>query len=126
MSEFDGKIVLITGCGRVRGIGRAIAVAFARAGADLVVTDLAAGGTRNEGDEGLEEKRLGWDGLESLAGEIRALGRRVLTLVGVIIISLRDGEFGIPAIVGSVVVMGTGPVLYRFSTREPFGSLPRA
>jgi len=29
MSDFDGKVVLITGCGRVRGIGRAIAVAFA-------------------------------------------------------------------------------------------------
>ncbi|HZM46744.1 MAG TPA: SDR family NAD(P)-dependent oxidoreductase [Burkholderiales bacterium] len=82
MSEFDGKIVLITGCGRARGIGRAIAVAFARSGADVVVTDLAAGGTRNENDEGLEEKRIGWKGLESLAGEIQALGRRVLTLVG--------------------------------------------
>ena len=82
MSEFDGKIVLITGCGRARGIGRAIAVAFARSGADVVVTDLAAGGTRNENDEGLEEKRIGWKGLESLAAEIQALGRRVLTLVG--------------------------------------------
>jgi NAD(P)-dependent dehydrogenase (short-subunit alcohol dehydrogenase family) len=82
VSEFDGKIVLITGCGRARGIGRAIAVAFARSGADVVVTDLAAGGTRNENDEGLEEKRIGWKGLESLAGEIQALGRRVLTLVG--------------------------------------------
>ena len=82
MSEFEGKIVLITGCGRARGIGRAIAVAFARSGADVVVTDLAAGGTRNENDEGLEEKRIGWKGLESLAGEIQALGRRVLTLVG--------------------------------------------
>jgi 3-oxoacyl-[acyl-carrier protein] reductase len=82
MSEFDGKIVLITGCARVRGLGRAIAVAFARAGADLVVTDVATGGTRNENDEGLEERRLGWNGLESLAGEIEGLGRRVLTVVG--------------------------------------------
>ena len=82
MSEFAGRVVLVTGCARARGIGRAIAVAFARAGADVVVTDVAAGGTRNENEEGLEEIRLGWKGLDSLAGEIKSLGRRVLTLVG--------------------------------------------
>lgn len=37
MSEFDGKIVLVTGCARARGMGRAISVAFARAGADIVL-----------------------------------------------------------------------------------------
>jgi 3-oxoacyl-[acyl-carrier protein] reductase len=82
MSEFAGRVVLVTGCARARGIGRAIAVAFARAGADVVVTDVAAGGTRNENEEGLEEIRLGWKGLDSLAGEIKGLGRRVLALVG--------------------------------------------
>ena len=82
MSEFAGRVVLVTGCARARGIGRAIAVAFARGGADVVVTDVAAGGTRNENEEGLEEIRLGWKGLDSLAGEIKDLGRRVLTLVG--------------------------------------------
>ena len=82
MGEFDGKIVLVTGCARAQGIGRAISVAFARAGADLVVTDVATSGTRNENEEGLAEMRLGWKGLESLAGEIESLGRRVLTLVG--------------------------------------------
>jgi len=82
MSEFAGRVVLVTGCARSRGIGRAIAVAFARAGAGVVVTDVAAGGARNENEEGLEEKRLGWKGLDSLAGEIQSLGRRVLTLVG--------------------------------------------
>jgi NAD(P)-dependent dehydrogenase (short-subunit alcohol dehydrogenase family) len=82
MSEFAGRVVMVTGCARARGIGRAIAVAFARAGADVVVTDVAAGGTRNENDEGLEEIRLGWKGLDSLAEEIKGLGRRVLTLVG--------------------------------------------
>ena len=82
MSEFDGKVVLVTGCARARGIGRAISVAFARAGADIVATDVASGGTRNENEEGLEEIRLGWKGLESLAEEIEKVGRRVLTLVG--------------------------------------------
>lgn len=82
MSEFDGKIVLITGCARARGVGRAISVAFARAGANIVATDLVRDGTRNENEEGLEEKRLGWKGLESLAEEIEGLGRRVLTSEG--------------------------------------------
>ena len=82
MSEFDGKVVLITGCGRVRGMGRAISLAFARAGADIVATDIAPGGTRNENEEGLEEIRVGWKGLESLAGEIQALGRSVHTTTG--------------------------------------------
>jgi len=82
VSEFDGKVVLVTGCARARGIGRAIAGAFARAGADIVATDVATGGTRNENEEGLEEIRIGWKGLESLAAEIESLGRRTLTLVG--------------------------------------------
>ncbi len=82
MSEFEGRTVLITGCARARGMGRAIAVAFARAGADVVATDVATGGTRNENEEGLEEIRLGWKGLESLATEIEGLGRRIVTLVG--------------------------------------------
>jgi NAD(P)-dependent dehydrogenase (short-subunit alcohol dehydrogenase family) len=82
VSEFDGKVVLVTGCARAQGMGRAISTAFARSGADLVVTDVAPGGTRNENEEGLAEIRLAWKGLESLAGEIEGLGRRVLTLVG--------------------------------------------
>ena len=82
MNEFEGKSVLITGCGRVRGIGRALAVAFAAAGADVTATDIATGGTRNENEEGLEEVRQGWKGLESLAAEIQGMGRNVLTLVG--------------------------------------------
>ena len=82
MNEFEGRSVLVTGCGRVRGIGRALAVAFARAGADVAATDIAVGGTRNENEEGLEEIRQGWKGLESLAAEVQGLGRRALTLVG--------------------------------------------
>jgi NAD(P)-dependent dehydrogenase (short-subunit alcohol dehydrogenase family) len=82
VGDFDGAVVLVTGCARARGIGRAIAVAFARAGADIVATDVATDGTRNENEEGLEEIRLGWKGLESLAKEIEDLGRRIHTVVG--------------------------------------------
>jgi NAD(P)-dependent dehydrogenase (short-subunit alcohol dehydrogenase family) len=82
MAALDGKIVLITGCARYKGLGRGMALAFARAGADLALTDLEAGGTRNVGEAGEDEAQVGWHGLESLAAEIAALGRRALTLVG--------------------------------------------
>ena len=38
MGELDGKVAIVTGAGRLRGIGRGAAVAFARLGADVVVT----------------------------------------------------------------------------------------
>ena len=73
MSEFAGKVVLVTGCARARGIGRAISVAFARAGADVVATDVAAGGTRNENEEGLEKNASGGRGSTAWPGKSRAL-----------------------------------------------------
>ena len=38
MGKFDGKVALVTGAGRMRGIGRAAAMAFAQEGADVTVT----------------------------------------------------------------------------------------
>ena len=38
MGELDGKVAIVTGAGRLRGIGRAAAVELARLGADVVVT----------------------------------------------------------------------------------------
>lgn len=55
-----GKVAVVTGA--ARGIGRAIALALARDGADVVVGDVNA------------------EGAEAVASEIRALGRRSLAL----------------------------------------------
>ena len=33
MGKFDGKVAIVTGAGRMRGIGRSAALAFAREGA---------------------------------------------------------------------------------------------
>jgi NAD(P)-dependent dehydrogenase (short-subunit alcohol dehydrogenase family) len=42
--DFDGKVVLVTGVGRVGQIGNAVALAFGRAGAKIVACDLNAVG----------------------------------------------------------------------------------
>ena len=38
MGVLDGKVALVTGAGRLRGIGRATALGLAELGADVVVT----------------------------------------------------------------------------------------
>jgi len=60
MGTLDGKIALVTG--GARGIGRAIALRFAREGADVAVADVNA------------------DGVRTVAGEIEAAGRRALAI----------------------------------------------
>ena len=76
MGELDGKVAIVTGAGRLRGIGRAAAVAFARLGSDVVVT----GTGRDPETFPLDEKEIGWRDVESVADLIRAEGRRAMPL----------------------------------------------
>jgi amino acid transporter len=39
----------------------------------------------------------------------------LIVLIGVIGVSFRDGEYGIPAVIGAAVAIGLGPVMYRFA-----------
>ncbi len=78
MGELEGKVAIITGAGRLRGIGRAAAVALARMGADIVPT----GTGRDPSTYPPDEQAAGWRDIESTAEQVRALGRRALPLVG--------------------------------------------
>lgn len=69
-------MAIVTGAGRMRGIGRAIALRLAREGADVAVTALA----RPPESFPEHERQAGWRGVASVAGEIEALGRRALAL----------------------------------------------
>ncbi|SMH51048.1 3-oxoacyl-[acyl-carrier protein] reductase [Rathayibacter oskolensis] len=73
-----GRIALVTGAGRPRGIGRSIALALADAGADVVVTDVG----RARADLEVGGAGLGDDpaDLEESAALVRRRGRRSLAV----------------------------------------------
>ncbi|HEY5625368.1 MAG TPA: SDR family oxidoreductase [Dehalococcoidia bacterium] len=77
MGDLEGKVAIVTGAGRYNGIGRHIALALAENGADVAIT----GSGRSPDTFPDEEKEMGWRDIESVADEIRALGRRALPLV---------------------------------------------
>ncbi len=77
MPPLEGKVAIVTGAGRRNGIGRHIALALARQGADVVVT----GSGRPPEAYPEDEKAMGWRDIDSVADEIRALGSKALPLV---------------------------------------------
>ena len=77
LTGLEGKVAVVTGAGRMRSIGRPIAVELARAGCDVVITGTGRSPDRYPDDE----KAAGWRDIDSVADEIRALGRRALPVV---------------------------------------------
>ena len=77
MGRFDGKVALVTGAGRMRGIGRAAALAFAREGANVTL----AGTGRDPKTFPQDEQDAGWKDVDSVAQEIQSLGVDALPLV---------------------------------------------
>jgi NAD(P)-dependent dehydrogenase (short-subunit alcohol dehydrogenase family) len=77
LTGLEGKVAVVTGAGRMRSIGRPIAVELARAGCDVVLT-----GTGRAPDAYPDDERAaGWRDIDSVAEEVAALGRRALPLV---------------------------------------------
>ena len=72
MTRLEGRVALVTGAGRYRGIGRAIVLRLAEEGADVVVTARA----RDASTFPPHEQEIGWKGIESVAEEVRGMGRR--------------------------------------------------
>jgi NAD(P)-dependent dehydrogenase (short-subunit alcohol dehydrogenase family) len=68
-----GKVALVTGAARPRGIGRATALALARAGADVACLDIARPYASAPG-----HATATGDDLDAVVAEITALGRRAV------------------------------------------------
>jgi NAD(P)-dependent dehydrogenase (short-subunit alcohol dehydrogenase family) len=81
MGTLTGLVALVTGCGREKGIGRAIALELASAGADIGICDIELHGEKNA-DEPSHSEDVAWSGLRSLASEIESLGQRVSISIG--------------------------------------------
>lgn len=77
LTGLAGKVAIVTGAGRMRSIGRPIAVELARAGCDVVIT----GTGRAPDSYPPDEQAAGWRDINSVAEEIRALGQRALPIV---------------------------------------------
>lgn len=77
MDKLNGQVALVTGAGRMRGIGRAAALALAREGANVVV----AGTGRDPATFPQDEQAAGWRDVDSVAQEIAGMGRESLALV---------------------------------------------
>ena len=77
LTGHEGKVAVVTGAGRMRSIGRPIAVELAKIGCRVVLT----GSGRPPADFPDDEKAVGWRDVESVADEIRAAGGIALPLV---------------------------------------------
>lgn len=75
--ELGGNVAIVTGATRKRGLGRAIALCLARAGADVVVT---GSGLKEAQDMPGDERASNWRGAADVAEEIEACGVRALAM----------------------------------------------
>ena len=72
----SGRIALVTGAGRMRGIGRATALRLAADGAAVVVS----AAPRDPATFPEDEKAQGWKGAASVAAEIEAQGGQAIAI----------------------------------------------
>ena len=77
LTGLENKVAVVTGAGRMRSIGRPIAVELAKAGCDVVVTGTGRAPEHYPDDE----RDAGWRDIDSVAEEVRGVGRLALPLV---------------------------------------------
>ena len=77
LTGLNGKVAVVTGAGRMRSIGRPIAVDLAAAGCKVVLTGTGRAPEHYPEDE----QTAGWRDIESVAEEVEAAGGEALTLV---------------------------------------------
>jgi 3-oxoacyl-[acyl-carrier protein] reductase len=79
----NGRVALITGCGKPDGGGQAIARALAADGAAVVVSDRVPTGVLNRRQEILgSDQPASWSGLDGLVAEIEAAGGTAMSVLG--------------------------------------------
>jgi 3-oxoacyl-[acyl-carrier protein] reductase len=79
----NGRVALITGCGKPDGAGQSIARALAADGAAVVVADRKPTGVLNRRQEIVgSEQPSSWHGLDTLVSEIEANGGTALLVLG--------------------------------------------
>jgi len=77
LTGLDGCVAVVTGAGRMRSIGRPVAIALAAAGCDVVLT----GTGRSPDAYPDDEKATGWRDIDSVAEEVEAKGRTAVPVV---------------------------------------------
>ena len=77
LTGLDGKVAVVTGAGRMRSIGRPIAVDLAAAGCKIVLTGTGRDPSRYPDDE----KEAGWRDIASVSEEVTAAGSEALAVV---------------------------------------------
>ncbi|MCS6801623.1 MAG: SDR family NAD(P)-dependent oxidoreductase [Chloroflexota bacterium] len=76
MSGLEGKVAIVTGAGRHRGLGKAIALRLARDGADIVIADLGRASGRHF-PAGLVAET---EEMQEVVADLQATGRRAMAI----------------------------------------------
>ena len=79
----NGRVALITGCGKPDGSGQAVARALSADGATVVVADRRPTGVPNRRQEIVGASQpASWQGLDTLVSEIESAGGRAMPVLG--------------------------------------------